>query len=183
MSGYTLSQLQGGRVLPLHDEAFWARVTTVGDCWIMGGGRTGGGYASFGGTGAHRYSYEMHYGPIPVGVYVCHHCDNPPCVRPDHLFIGTPRDNALDCSAKGRANGSARAHHGEDHGRAKLTWEQVCEIRRRYPHNPGRGGGRNSVGPTMEETASEFGVTSGLISQIVKGSIWQLPRGGKRGDA
>lgn len=51
---------------------------------------------------AHRYTWTITYGPIPAGLYVCHKCDNPPCLRPSHLFLGTARDNILDCIRKGR---------------------------------------------------------------------------------
>jgi len=150
-------------------ERFWAKVTKSETCWEFAGPYNGGGYASFGATGAHRFSYALHFGAIPDGLHVLHRCDNRRCVRPDHLFLGTPRDNALDCSAKGRANGPARAHHGEDHGRAKLTWGIVREIRRRHPHPPGRGKGDHG----LQQTAEEFGVTSGLISQVVAQRIWR----------
>lgn len=51
---------------------------------------------------AHRWAWEQAYGPIPAGLYVCHHCDVPECINPQHLFLGTPRDNTLDAKAKGR---------------------------------------------------------------------------------
>ena len=155
-------------------DLFWEKVTKGDGCWECSGSVNGAGYASHGNMGAHRYSWIQHFGPIPVGLHVCHTCDNRRCVRPSHLFLGTARDNALDCVRKGRANGPARAHHGEEHGRAKLIWEQVEEIRRRHPVAPGRGG--CGKGLRLRDTASEFGVSSGLISQIVKGSIWNRPR-------
>jgi hypothetical protein len=55
---------------------------------------------------AHRVSYELFVGPIPLGMFLCHHCDNPPCCNPEHLFVGTPLDNTLDAKAKGRLDGN-----------------------------------------------------------------------------
>jgi hypothetical protein len=85
---------------------FWAKVSKTDDCWNWIGAIGETGYGNFG-IGyrtyrAHRLSYEMHYGPIPSGMLVCHKCDNRKCVRPDHLFIGTHKDNMTDCSEKGR---------------------------------------------------------------------------------
>jgi len=75
-------------------------------CWEWTAGKNAGGYGriTFKGkvTLAHRLSYQTFCGPIPDGVYVCHHCDNPSCINPDHLWLGTNSDNILDCSKKGR---------------------------------------------------------------------------------
>lgn len=86
---------------------FWEKVRKSDGCWEWTAGRLGGRYGDFMvGVGdhrsAHRYSWELHFGPIPVGMNVCHHCDNPGCVRPDHLFIGTQKDNLRDMQGKGR---------------------------------------------------------------------------------
>lgn len=77
-------------------------------CWTWVGGKNKDGYGSFGPGGrsqtelAHRWSYANFVGKIPDGLYVLHHCDSPSCVNPDHLFIGTQKDNVADCIAKGR---------------------------------------------------------------------------------
>ena len=81
-------------------------------CWGWKGNTDGKGYGTLSnrkGSGfspekAHRVSYEKKYGEIPIGMFVCHKCDNPICTNPDHLFLGTPKDNSQDCSKKGRLN-------------------------------------------------------------------------------
>jgi hypothetical protein len=96
------------------EERFWKRVQIGPGCWLWIGSRTKKGYGSIRAPWhgplllAHRVSYELHFGPIPPGKYICHHCDNPPCVRPDHFFLGDESLNKLDMHRKGRARGYQR---------------------------------------------------------------------------
>ncbi len=87
-------------------KRFWGKVLRTGDCWLWVGARNPKDYGKLGLYGktlaSHRVSYELSFGPIPDGLAVLHKCDNPPCVRPDHLFLGTLKDNSQDCLAKGR---------------------------------------------------------------------------------
>ena len=102
---------------------------------------------------AHRLAWTLVHGD-PGDLFVCHHCDTPLCVRPDHLFLGTAADNLADMRAKGR---EAR---GEGHGRAKLTEAQVLEIRelvRTARH---------------EDVASQFGVARETVSCIARRKTW-----------
>ena len=90
---------------PTLEERFWRFVDKGAECWAWNGTRGNGGYGMFKGTKtglAHRMSYTLANGPIPIGLDVLHRCDNPPCVNPAHLFLGTNSDNQQDCIAKGR---------------------------------------------------------------------------------
>ncbi len=99
-------------------ERFWAKVNKTEGCWLWTGAKQGK-YGALTIPGrreplrAHRLSWELHNGPIPDGLWVLHHCDNPPCVKPEHLFLGDRRDNMLDAAAKGRicTIGKARLTH------------------------------------------------------------------------
>lgn len=98
--------------ITVNAERFWAKVEKTPLCWIWLGARTSKGYGNIGwgprgavhNTSAHRFSYQLNVGVVPDNLYVLHRCDNRACVRPDHLFLGTARDNILDCFHKGRMN-------------------------------------------------------------------------------
>lgn len=104
------------------EQRFWAKVKKADGCWLWTGagsrkgehGRIGIGGRSEGIALAHRLSWELHHGPVPDGFCVCHRCDNPPCVNPAHLFLGTKGDNNRDMYAKGRA-------YAQSHGRNPLA--------------------------------------------------------------
>jgi hypothetical protein len=87
-------------------ERFWAYVQKTASCWVWTGTQSDNGYGRIWGKGrhikAHRFSWELHNGPIPEGMHVCHKCDTPACVNPEHLFLGTASDNMRDMVAKGR---------------------------------------------------------------------------------
>lgn len=88
---------------PSLEARFWSRVEKSDGCWIWRGSRIPQGYGRMvGDRYAHRFSWEIHFGEIPVGKFVCHSCDNPPCVNPAHLWIGDARANSQDRDRKGR---------------------------------------------------------------------------------
>lgn len=117
---------------------------------------------------AHRLAWTMFVGPIPEGMHVCHRCDNRACVNVNHLFLGTRRDNMQDMIAKGRARfvGLTSANYrppeprrGDLNGRAKLTAEQVADI-------------RQAGGERMVDTARRFGVSFSTVQRIKSGVGW-----------
>lgn len=101
----------------------------------------------------HRVSYELEVGVIPAGAYICHRCDNPPCVRPDHLFVGTQLDNMRDAASKGRAKGA----EGLANWNARLDHEQVKRIR-----------ALDAAGLARKDIASQFDITPQHVGQIVR---------------
>lgn len=135
-------------------ERFWQKVNKTENCWewtaqiVFGYGKFRLEPRPAPPRHAHRVSYEWAYGPIPKGLLVCHHCDNPRCVRPDHLFLGTHKDNTEDMMSKGRGN---------FHGATKLTDIQVLEIRDKYASGAYR----------LEDLGQEYGVHFGHISLLV----------------
>jgi hypothetical protein len=114
-----------------NEQRFWIYVQKGPRCWEWTGFKNEKGYGIINLRGermmAHRMSYELEVGPIPNELYVLHHCDNPSCVKPKHLFIGTKADNNADMDAKGRARRSAPS--GERNASAKLTGDDVRAIR------------------------------------------------------
>jgi hypothetical protein len=136
---------------------------TNAGCWLWAGAmvhQTGYGTIGHGGRshGAHRASYETFKGPIPAGLLVCHRCDNPSCVNPDHLFLGTVRDNAQDMIAKGRKPRMA----GSSAPGALLHEDQIPIIR----HLIAEGRGNREIG-------DQFGVTPDVINAIRAGRSWK----------
>lgn len=148
-------------------DRFWEKVRVAGptECWEWQAS-TANGYGRFriGNTChlAHRFSFELHNGPIPSGMLVCHACDNPPCVNPDHLFLGTIADNNRDMAAKNRTNRIPRTM-GEDSHYARLTAAQVLEIRQLAA----------TGNETQTAIAARFGMTSSAISRIVLRQAWK----------
>lgn len=101
------------------EERFWAKVTKTAGCWLWTGCVVRR-YGQFGvspgvSARAHRFSYELAYGPIPEGMFVCHKCDTPLCVNPTHLFLGTNSDNQLDAVQKGLHHRTRQTHCKRGH--------------------------------------------------------------------
>lgn len=138
-----------------HFEKFFEKKPN--SCWIWKGSKTSHGYGQFAinrkAKPASRLSYKLYKGPIPRGFHVCHKCDNPPCVNPEHLFVGTRKDNMQDMIKKNRHE------YGEKHHNAKLTEQDVLEIR-----NDCR---------TQSVIAKDYGVSQSVISNIKFKKNWK----------
>lgn len=157
----------------LNAEKFWEKVERRGpdECWPWTGycikpapRRLGYGvysYAKSKAARAHRVAYMLSVGPIPERMSVCHRCDNPPCCNPAHLWLGTYADNNRDRHAKGRTVFvvlNPKPVRGEQHGRAKLTWPLVKDIRRDTR--------------SLSAIAAQYGVTKQTVHSIKRGETW-----------
>lgn len=149
---------------PIEDR-FWEKVE-VGDpdeCWGWAAGTDGDGYGMIGDRGrtrrAHRVMMALLHGPLEKGDLVLHHCDNPPCVNPLHLYIGTYADNFRDMIA--RSSRTLSDYRGSKNGQAKLTEDDVREIRRRL-----------AADEPQRSIAEDYGVDQATISNINRGVHW-----------
>jgi hypothetical protein len=106
---------------------------------------------------AHRASYEFHVAKIPVGLLVCHSCDNPSCINPNHLFVGTSKENTRDMLDKNRRP----VLRGERHPNAKLTNDQVTQIKQLRSENR-----------LLKDIANQFNISFQTVSSITKGTTW-----------
>lgn len=160
------------------EQRFWEKVQKTDGCWIWTGSKRNKGYGAFSYTvngrliqgRAHRYSYELHKGEIPPGLFVLHRCDNPACVNPDHLFLGTNEDNIRDMLAKGRhipggthIGNAGDWKRGTEHHAAKLTPDDVREIRRLHAEG----------GWSYGQLGKRFGVNASAAYKIVKRLLWK----------
>lgn len=149
-------------------ERFWAKVNKGSEqnCWFWTASRDPKGYGQIKDTRldktlkAHRVSWQLHYGPIPDGMCICHYCDKPTCVNPAHLFVGTNQENTADRDRKGRQSNGNRK--GELNGTNKLTNASVKAIRARYAQG----------GITQQALAREYNVHQPLISMVVNHKRW-----------
>lgn len=153
-----------GRPVRSMAERFWNKVEKGSDCWEWmaykdkdGYGKIG--YQNGGMLSAHRFSWILHFGSILDELFVLHHCDNPSCVRPDHLFLGTNQDNMNDMVKKGRSP----KMRGERNGAAKLTDKIVKLVRRMHFEE----------GVPQKHLAKRFNVSTAAMSLAIRGLSWK----------
>ena len=144
-------------------DAKWMPEPNSG-CWLWLGAALPKGYGMIGrggrGTGyiyAHHVAFQISNGPIPTGQFVLHSCDNPYCVNPDHLFLGTQKTNMEDKVAKGRQR------PGEQHPNARLTWAIVRRMRLE----------RASTNKTLAEIGAPYGADFRHVHEIIQRKIWK----------
>lgn len=137
-------------------------------CWEWTAAVGGAGYGKMQWHGrleiAPRIAYQIVHGAIPSGLHICHRCDNPLCVRPDHLFAGTRSDNMRDCRSKGRMKGiiTSESVRGEHNTKAKMTDAQVVALR-----------ADRSAGLSLSALARKYGISKSMVKFIVDGKNWR----------
>jgi len=143
---------------------FWAKViiTTPNKCWNWRGAIKGRGYSRFAlnsrGYSSHRVAWFLYNRKQPGNSLVCHHCDNPRCCNPYHLFLGTISDNAVDKNQKGRGVDN----RGAKHGLAKLSMADVSTIRQ-----------LSDLGYSQSKIAEQFKIHQGTVSRLVNRHRWR----------
>jgi len=150
-------------------ERFYEKVKITivdNDCWLWLGAKNNKGYGQFRVNGkmelAHRVSWTLNSGKIPRGLNVLHKCDVCACVNPNHLFLGSQKDNIKDCVKKKRNHVNWPEHKGEKHGMSKLTEKDVKEIREKRKN-----------GEKGTKLAKEYKVSRTTIVDIVYGKLWK----------
>lgn len=151
---------------------FWSKVKKTPSCWLWIGSKDKKGYGNFRVDGkltkTHRFSWQLANGAIPTGMHVLHNCpggDNPSCINPEHLWLGTDEDNSKDRSKKKRHGTWTKPEtrvRGERNGNAKLTADNVLYIRSLY----------RDGGITQNDIAVMFGVAGPSVNKIIKGQRW-----------
>jgi hypothetical protein len=152
-------------------DRFWSRCIKADGCWLWSGGVNSRGYGVFSvwrngknkSFRAHRLAYELVKGAVSDGMMICHACDTPLCVRPDHLFEGTAHDNMQDCLQKGRFRAPGTRCFGVVNGSSRLTWEKVREIRARFA----------SGNVTKADLSRQYGITRQSIGDVIDGTTWR----------
>jgi hypothetical protein len=145
------------------DDRFWSKVSKNGngECWEWTACKYQDGYGQFR-VGesikmSHRLSYQHHFGDIPNGMFVCHKCDNPKCVNPEHLFLGTHKENMTDMASKKRARGA----RGQSHHLSKMTPEKVKSLRT-----------ERANGASLNCLAKKYGISAPSVYNIVIRKNW-----------
>ena len=131
-------------------------------CWLWTAGRSGGkryGVMAFNGKPqlAHRISFILHKGKFPENLYVCHKCDVGLCVNPDHLFLGTQKDNMNDCQKKGRFPSVL----GSKNPRARINEEQVLKIKELF-----------AAGHSRSELSKKYNISKQSVNRLLRGATW-----------
>lgn len=143
-----------------------AQINETTGCWEWQKHRNNYGYGKLTVSGrgvyAHRLSYELCNGSIPQGMDLMHKCDNPRCINPDHLSVGTRSQNMKDCSTRGRAKIPTSKSYGESNGASKLREVDIRSIRRLL-----------DKGCTQREIAERFGISQSQVSHIKLGRAWK----------
>lgn len=163
VKGYPRPFANGHHLQEKAIDRLWRQIVKdpITGCWNWTGASNRYGYGRMSVFGkrtlTHRLSWEYHYGPIPSGMNILHKCDNPACCNPEHLFIGTQQDNIADMHQKGRD----RSLSGESSAKARLSAEQVRQIRSMY-----------ASGVSPSAIGDQFGIKRCHVCNIAKRRIW-----------